>query len=253
MTSSLTTAQMLDAIRYHSERLAEAARGHFAAPVPSCGSWTVADLVDHVIEVQWSWGTRAILRAPGEEIGDDQQRPPTGLSEIESLAVFGQITERMLGALDGDDEFQRRPVWTWAPDNQTIGFITRHQVQEAAVHHYDAARAAGTGWTIDPVAAADSIEEFLTYSIGSAHYPAPTGTEPLGTPVLLAASDTRDRWLVADGAQPGTLSVTRDAAPSGELVEATAGELLLWLYGRIELDAVPAATVERFRGLTWTD
>lgn len=265
MTPALTTAQMLDAIRRHSQHLTDAARGHFRDPVAACPGWTVADLIDHVVEVQWSWGTRAIQRSTAQEIGGDQSAPPTGLSESESLALCAETTRRMVSALDGDDAHQRIPVWTWAPDNQSMGFITRHQVQEAAVHDCDAAQAGATEWTIEPAVAADCVDEFLTYSICSPHYPAPPGTAALGGPVTLAATDTGDRWIIADGDQAGTLAVTRDDTASGDVIEATAGELLLWLYGRVELDSLmagvkgsaeingPVETAGRLRALMYTD
>ena len=68
------------------------------------------------------------------------------------------------------------PVWTWAPQ-QDIAFIRRHQVQEAAVHHWDAVRAAGGQLAIEAPVAADSIEEFLTFSVPTlaAYPPGPPG------------------------------------------------------------------------------
>ena len=41
----------------------------------------------------------------------------------------------------------------------------------------------------------------------------------------------------------------------GPVLEASAADLLLWLYGRVELDtsAVPAELLARFRALCFTD
>ncbi len=53
-------------IALQSAALAEAAEGNLAAPVEHCPGWTVADLVRHVYEVHWFWGTivdRAARRA----------------------------------------------------------------------------------------------------------------------------------------------------------------------------------------------
>jgi hypothetical protein len=78
-------------------------------------------------------------------------------------------------------------VWTWAPTNQTIGFITRHQVQEAAVHRWDAEHAAGRSASLDAALATDAVEEILIYSVSTAFdhpnisvqiWPAPSCSRP---------------------------------------------------------------------------
>ena len=49
-----------------------------------------------------------------------------------------------------------RPAGPGRRWQQDVAFVTRHQVQEAAVHHWDAVNAAGDALVIDPAVAADS-------------------------------------------------------------------------------------------------
>lgn len=259
---------MVEAIRRHTHHLRQAARDHFDEPIAACPGWTVADLVHHVTDVQWFWATivsERLIREPPTQ--DDPRRPPDGLAQDAALPLLAEMSDLLITAVDGPEEHQATPVWTWAPDDQTVGFVTRHQVQEAAVHDFDASMAAGVEWTIDPVVAADCVEEFLTHSVCSPADPAPAGTEPLGGPVRLLATDTPSAWEVNDGSQPRTLDIVARSArwgqsgqdPSEETaagddrrLEATAGELLLWLYGRAEIGGVAADLVARFRALIWT-
>jgi uncharacterized protein (TIGR03083 family) len=145
-------------------------------------------------------------------------------------------------------------VWTWAPSQQTAGFVVRHQVQEAAVHHWDAAHATGAEMQIAPAVAEDSIEEFLTFSIASVDYPA-TGQADLGGELTLRCTDLDAAWTISDATTPHTLTFARTASAAGPAVSAPAGELLLWLYERVEIDApdVDADLITRFRALTGTE
>jgi hypothetical protein len=42
-------------IALQSTAFAAVAEGNLAAPVQHCPGWTVADLVNHLTEVQWFW------------------------------------------------------------------------------------------------------------------------------------------------------------------------------------------------------
>jgi hypothetical protein len=62
---------------------------------------------------------------------EDDRRPPAAPREqlIEKFRAGADHLVNVLRAANGEDA-----VWTWAPAQQDIDFITRHQVQEAAVH-----------------------------------------------------------------------------------------------------------------------
>jgi uncharacterized protein (TIGR03083 family) len=128
----------VDAIASHSAGLAVAASGNLPAAVSCCPDWTVADLVAHLTEVHWFWGTiveERLSAPPPDELRPGRAAPG------DLIDTFREGAARLVRVLRaaGDEE----PVWTWAPARADVGFVRRHQVQEAAVHHWDAANAAG--------------------------------------------------------------------------------------------------------------
>ncbi len=246
---TLSTFDCIAAITRHSAGFAEATRDHLDARVEHCPDWSVADLVGHLTEVHWFWATIA------EELPaspPDGSRRPARADDTDLVDAFITGAAHLVEVLRNAD--QAAPCWTWAPQQQDVAFITRHQVQEAAVHHWDAVNAAGGRLELDPALAADSVDEFLTFSVASDADPEDSPGEPLAGTLVLRAADTGDAWTLTDGDRPGTVRVTAGAAEAPTL-EASASDLLLWLYGRRELDTstVPADLLARFRGLAFTD
>jgi uncharacterized protein (TIGR03083 family) len=253
---TLSTERCLEALGTHSAALADAAVGHLAAPVQHCPGWSVADLVHHLTEVQWFWRWVAENRPstfPGSL--DRPERAP----DDELVPVLRRTTTELVETLAEAD--QAAPCWTWHPARQDIGFITRHQVQEAAVHHWDAAHAAGGRTDIADDVAADAVEEFLACSVASVADPMTDeqarGVQPLGGRLVLHSAPGRE-WTVTDAEVPRALAWQRGAtAPATGTVRGTTGELLLWLYRRVDLpvETLPSATdlVERFRAYAFTD
>ncbi|HEY2550195.1 MAG TPA: maleylpyruvate isomerase family mycothiol-dependent enzyme [Streptosporangiaceae bacterium] len=246
---SLSTADCLSAITSHSAGLAAAAEGDLDAAVRHCPGWSVADLVAHVSDVHWFWATIAAgrLAAPPDESSRPARAPRKLL-----IATLRDGADHLASVLRAAD--QRDRVWTWAPAQQDVAFITRHQVQEAAVHHWDAVDAAGGALAIEAPVAADSVEEFLTFSVSSDADPAEPARPALAGSFALRCTDADAAWTVRDGGQAGTIRLERGAGDSLLAVTGTASDLLLWLYGRVSLDsAVPPALLQRFRALTISD
>ncbi len=237
-------------IALQSAALADAAEGNLAAAVPHCPGWTVADLVRHVLEVHAFWAMIAELR-PTEPPDEDRPEPPP---DDELIDRFRSGALHLVEVLRRADPMA--PCWTWAPTQQNVGFIQRHQVQEAAVHRWDAEHAAGRPVTLDVPASVDSVEEFLTFSVATPEDPADPPRPALDGAFVLRATDADDTaWTVADGSQPGTVRFDRGGRPGLPVLAGTASDLLLWLYRRVELP-VPddaAGLIERFRALTYTD
>ena len=246
---SLSTRRCLDAITAHSRGLADAARDNLDAEVEHCPGWRVADLVWHVTEVHWFWKTIAAgtLQQPPDEALRPQREP------VERL-----VPAFLAGAADLVDTLraadQSAAVWTWAPQRD-IAFITRHQVQEAAVHHWDAAFAASRDVALEPDVAADGIEEFLTFSLATADEQEKLGAEPLGQDLVLSSTDGQGAWTIRDAEPEGPMSWVRGGEDGAATVSGTASDLLLWLYDRTELpvQADDDRLVERFRRLRFTD
>jgi uncharacterized protein (TIGR03083 family) len=238
------------AIAEHSAGFADVASGNLDADVRHCPGWKVADLVDHLTEVHWFWATIAGERL--SEPPDESRRPPKASREqlIETFRAGAGHLVSVLAAANGEDK-----AWTWAPAQQDIAFITRHQVQEAAVHHWDAVDSAGGTLAIAAPVAVDSIDEFLTFSVSSDADPAEPARPALAGQFALRCTDTDAAWTISDGAVPGTIRFDEGAGPAVPAIAATASDLLLWLYGRVILDTapVPQDLLARFRALCFTD
>ncbi|MCW2755168.1 MAG: hypothetical protein JWQ32_2579 [Marmoricola sp.] len=232
------------AITSHTRGLAAAADDNLTARIEHCPDWSMGDLVWHLSSVHWFWNeiaTRLPLTEP-----DDLVRPKRP-AEAELIPTLLSGVEVLADTLRRAD--QQAPCWTWGRD-QNVWFITRHQVQEAAVHHWDAVNAShGQDWAMDHVMATDAIEEFLTHSIGNPRWPV-SDAAPLGATFNLPGT----AFAVADGVLPGTLDrSTAVVAPPGD-----PGSVLLWLYRRVPDEAVIPSTVDaglvaRFRAFTFTD
>ncbi len=238
----------LRAIAEHSSGLAVVAAGNLGAPVEGCPGWQVADLVRHVTEVHWFWATivEELLQEPPPE-----SRRPTVAPDGELLEVFLAGAHRLAAVLAAADP--GAPCWTWAPAQRNVTFVLRHQVQEAAVHHWDAARAAGIAAPIDAQEAADAVDEFLTFSVSSEADPADPPRPALSGRLALSCSDWDAAWTVQDGSPPGTVVHRRGAEAGAPVLLATASDLLLWLYRRVELPVPDLGLASRLRDLCFTD
>ncbi len=241
----------LGEIARHSAGLAAAAAGHLDAPVEHCPGWSVADLVYHLTEVQCFWERIARERPSAQPEGwpKADRAPDAGLTEALLAA-----TECLVATLQDTDP--ATPVWTWAPTQQDVAFIVRHQVQEAVVHRWDAAHAAGNPFAIQAETAVDAVEEFLTFSVVSEAWPAEQARPLDGDAVVLAATDAPAAWRISDGSVAGTLTFERVDAPAVATLRASASDLLLWLFQRVHLEPVAAgdeAVLARLRRASFTD
>lgn len=233
----------LAAITHHTRGLAGAAENGLDRPVEHCPGWTVADLVWHLTEVHWFWNEVARDRPLDEPDLVTPERP----ADENLVAALLAGVEVLAGTLRAAD--QDAPCWTWGLE-ENVGFITRHQVQEAAVHHWDAVNAVGGDWAMSDVLAMDAVDEFLTHSVANLRWPAPH-LEPLGGTLSLLAGGRR--FTLTDGDVPGTLAHAVDDVDAAGTDPA---DLLLWLFRRLPDDRIqadPRALLERFRAFTSTD
>ena len=221
----LSTERAIEAIRLHGLALADAAEGNFDAVVSCCPGWNVADLIWHVREVHYFWGSMVDGLLDDPDKVPEIPRPPDNVQLLADYRAGVVWMADILGRAD-----QSAPIWTWS-HQKDVAFVTRHQVQEAAVHRWDAEMAAGGHIEIEPDVAADSVDEFLEHSTPGRYQEA----VPLPGTVHLHATDTDGEWTIKES-DDRKLSVTRGHEPADVALSATASDLLLTLYRRTGID-----------------
>jgi hypothetical protein len=104
-------------------------------------------------------------------------------------------------------------------------------LHETTVHRADADFAAGAAPDIDPVVAADGIEEFLANLPSARRSREHLGSLPAGESLHLHATDSDGEWLIQFGG--GTVTWSRGHAKASAAVRAPVARLLLFTYGRV--------------------
>jgi uncharacterized protein (TIGR03083 family) len=139
-----------------SERMAAAAERDLRARVEHCPEWSVLDLVEHIAGVQWFWADIVERRV---RTSDGIRRPGPVPDGVDVVSWFRTQTQRLHAALSAasDDD----TVWTWWPEDQTVRFVLRRQVNEVVIHGFDAANATGADRSISDEAAVLGLEEFV--------------------------------------------------------------------------------------------
>lgn len=208
--------------------------------VPTCPTWTAADLLWHLTEVQWFWSAIVGHRAESPA-AIDHERPHRPHDE-HLLASFDYHSDRLLTALDGVPPDTHS--WTWSSE-QSVGWVARRQAHEALIHRIDAEMTAGVTGDVDPELASDGVDEVLRIMIPTVREWATF--EPGGVTVRLHAHDTDGNWGVAFGIERGVspngeevereaVGVGIDAAEPETTITGTASDLDLWLWGRGNLE-----------------
>jgi uncharacterized protein (TIGR03083 family) len=219
-----------------------------AADVPACPGWTVADLAAHTGNVH-RWATAIVAeRADARRPFPAVESPWPSADGWAQWLTAGAVP--LLAALRSAGPAAE--VWTWGA-GRTSGWWARRMVHETAVHRADAQLALGIEPVIDPVTAADGIDEFLQ-NLPDARRPARNlASLPAGASVHLHATDSDGEWLVRFGADGprgegpggeghggegnggegnGTMSWTRGHEKATAAVRGPVADLLLFAYGR---------------------
>lgn len=207
--------------------------------VPSCPDWQTDDLLWHLAEVQWFWGT-VVRDAVSDPKGIEHPERP---GDREALrAFFDDASRELHQALAATDPSE--PRWTWSRE-QTAGFIRRRQAHEALIHRVDAELAADVERApMDAELAADGVDEALRIMFGGCPPWGRIDPEP-GATLRIRAHDHEASWLVTLGRFTGTspegktydepdiVVAERDTGePAAATAEGTAADLDCWLWGR---------------------
>lgn len=200
-------------LRAYSDEICELARPEqLARPVPSCPAWTLGDLVFHVGAVHRFW--------TGAVAAQSTERPAHDGGDVDDdqlVEWFRGHTRELLATIErvGPDS----PCWTWWGEPMTAGAVERHQVQEAAIHLWDARLACGVSQPVEFDVALDGVAEFLQVQ-------RPAMVLPSANRIVFASSDHDGQWVVGHESLPA-ITVSGDAS-----------DLLLVLYGRTPLDSL---------------
>ncbi|MET9088210.1 maleylpyruvate isomerase family mycothiol-dependent enzyme [Streptomyces sp. NPDC004237] len=225
-------------------RAAVASAPSLDVPVPTCPEWTLFDLAEHLGGGDRFWA--AVVGA-----GPADGPPARAVAERAAVAAprereallawLAESTRLLLSALReaGED----RGCWTWWGASQSprnSGAVARHRVQETAVHTYDAQVAQGAPRPLPDEVALDGLDEFLSTCVAT---PAAWPHKPTSFDFHAAEGRSWRLTVDGDGARaarlPATVTVTGESPDApGVSARATAGELVLFLYGRIPADSV---------------
>lgn len=219
------------------------------AVIPSCPDWTVDDLLWHLAEVQWFWGTvaRDRLDTPGAAKASTPDRPADHAGLVD---LAGRATQHLLDWLDGLDDDEH--VWSWNGAG-TGAWVRRRQAHEATIHAVDADLVTGGRPTLDPDVATDGVDEVLGELFGFT----PAWAEFVADErsLVVVASDTGRAWDVDLGRVVGTSPTSgkdhdlpsvrrRDRDPTDAIgpgvttVGGPAADLDLWLWSRAGEDGL---------------
>ena len=237
------TVEFADLLRLMQERSIAFQAAVAAAPsldvqVPTCPEWTLLDLVEHLVEGRYKWA--ATVAAGPADAPAPFSAPPAPRERDAVLAWFAASVRELQDALReaGPD----RGCWTWWGDSQspqTSGAVARDQLQQLAVHTYDAQVTVGAPQPLPSELALDGVDEFLTTRCA--------GTEPWPhEPVVVDYHATEGRsWRlwVSDGRTrtarlPDGVTAGEGPEKADVAVWGTANELVLFFYGRIRSESL---------------
>ena len=246
MTTPASVGPMIGGIDHVKHLEAESARFSAAiaaapagAVVPTCPEWTAEDLWWHLTRVQSFWGAIVAGRLEEPPAVDPGPARPADRSDL--AALFAKVSGELVSILAATPPEEQ--VWTWHTD-RSVAFIRRRQAHEALIHRVDAELITSGPGPIDPLLAADGVDE----AIRVAHGFAPPGfrfTAATDQVIRIRATDTGDSWMVRPGRWsrpdagddqtgdlPGLEVIGRTTDPVGAELLGSAADLDCWLWNR---------------------
>jgi uncharacterized protein (TIGR03083 family) len=225
----LTHDQYLDSAAADALRVAQLAEGaDMDARVPSCPDWAMRDLLFHHGMV-FRWIGEIVARRATERVSfrevPDREMPAGG--EAAWLLAGADRTVAALREVGPD-----QAVWGWACGGGTRWW-GRRIAHETSVHRVDAELTVGARPEVDPVSAADNIDELLTNAFdlsgsGLDKRVAQSGAE--GS-LHLHTTDTPGEWQLLRTDEGFSLDYGHGKADAA--VRGSARDVMLWLNGRL--------------------
>lgn len=201
------------------------------ADISACPGWNMRDLVRHLAEIHLWAAAQISHRATRMWVHD--------LSELSTcwpdLATFWPSDSQLIDwyletNLNLVHELTSAPAdlqcRTFLPAPCPLAMWARRQAHEITIHRVDAENTGRAESVIDPVFAADGVDEMLVaFAPRASTFPiAAAGT------IAVHAEDTDDRWSVV--MTPSGISTVRGWASADTTIAGTASDLYLAVWNR---------------------
>jgi uncharacterized protein (TIGR03083 family) len=196
-------------------------------PVPTCGEWTLANLIEHTGIVE-RWAAEMVRRGATERL--DRRRldvpVPDRPEELPGwLAAGASEVVAEFRSCDPD-----APMWAWGADKHAR-FWPRRMLHETTVHRADAELALGREPGIDAATAIDGIDELLdNLPHASSFRPHVAELRGDGESLHLHCTDAEGEWTI--DLEPDGFRWDHAHAKGTVAVRGPAADLLLLLYRR---------------------
>lgn len=240
----LSDAELTEWITESTRQLAEIAAVVGARePVPACQPWTMRQLVAHVISGLSGWYPYNMTHgdAPTDLATAWDAQPPLPRGNAERLGHLRQVTDDYVALVESLD--LDAPCYVFGDERTTRGWVLR-AATECAIHLQDAEATLGAPTPFTPARAATSIEETVLYMWrGGLYFRNDLGAERVpDAPLEIRATDLGVAWRVTKA--PGEFDIDRldlerpAASPSELCVAGEQAELISWLWGRSDGEAL---------------
>jgi uncharacterized protein (TIGR03083 family) len=233
----ITAERWYAEIEASTETLAQIVHGaDLTRPVPTCPEWTLRQLATHVGRGQrWAaeiTSTRSAEFIPFRQVPDGRIPDDPALHAPWLRAGAERLIQAVREA--GSD-----PVWvSFADELRPASFWGRRMAHETAVHRADAEIAVGRQPEVEPVLAADAIDEWLGFVSGMQAGDQVAGALPEGAVLHVHATDQgldgTGEWLVRREG-PG-VTVQPGHGKGDVALRGPASRLLLVLVRRVPPD-----------------
>jgi uncharacterized protein (TIGR03083 family) len=154
-------------------------------PIPHFGRWKVCDLAAHLGGVH-RWAARIISTRSMHGPGFTKSK----LGGTELCDWFDAGAEELLAALRASEAADPCPNFNLGSP-QTIAWWIRRQTHETTVHRWDVERSLGDTTPIDPIVAADRINEYLDVFVRT------RGKQTLIAPLVLSMTGPSNAWTLS--------------------------------------------------------
>lgn len=214
----------IDHFLVEADRFATAVeRGPVDAPITSCPGWDVARLAEHLGQIH-RWANFCAVNA----------RPPTpdeaaALESFDPARIgdwYRECVDELAATLRSIDP--DGPSWHPFPVERVGRVWPRRQLQETAMHRWDAEHATGTTTPFDPEVASDGIDEYFEIAV-----PRLIKREQITVPAAslhVHCTDVDGEWLV--WSDDGAYRVKRAHEKGDAALRGPAEAILLRLWGR---------------------